>query len=245
MARANSGASKKPWLGGNGEFKVHGNTKLTYASEILGYFPRGSYKNTESLLKPVITQRKAKMKHFLRRTREVFKNNEISWESFLRFHTGGINYDENLFTYMKPHLFSYLKHVGILEEIDFDVFKTVYFDTDGPKNLSLNLSGDFRKLKFEVVVSAIKKDVGFAVIPHLGLRFVPKDFRKEPINPNNIMYQLRIKRHIYQAFLQYCKEQGVWGVKMYYYKVLETFPNAISAVNKFIRQLAKDKFELT
>jgi hypothetical protein len=154
-----------------------------------------------------------------------------------------IDREQEAFTFMKPHLFYYLKKKNILaQEIGFRNFKEIYFAETSNNNLAAGLD-DNKKTTIEDAIACIHKDEGYAVIPHLALRFIPREQRGEI---NNVFTWLGKKKHIYRSFLKYCKELGVWGVEMYYYHDWGGEKDIINKINAYIRTLAEDyKFEFT
>ncbi len=222
---------------------------IEYKSEVLGYFPMQSYKNTKILLEPVINQRNRKIKHFLSRAREVFNNSSINWEDFKLFDSRLSKYKsskKNLtFTIMKPLLFSYLKAKNItkLKNLDYKKFTNIYFGTDNSFNLGSNIPQSLlTKLDLKKVVSTINRDDGFAVIPHIAQRFLSKDARNIP---SILFTELKEKAHIYRSFLHYCKKLNIWGIEMYYYNNWKNQPYIIKSLNDYIKNLAEDNFHFT
>ncbi|MFX1259173.1 MAG: PHP domain-containing protein [Promethearchaeota archaeon] len=225
------------------EFNVHTemNTPKIYQSEILGYFPNQSYKNTEKLLNDVLTHRKEKIKFYILRASEVFNNPDLTWDDFKNFHSDPSRKNLN-FTYMKPHLFRYLikRKVPQIQNMNYGSFKETYFDAESQDNLELGMrSLKSNKLTLKDVVATIRQDKGFAVIPHLALRFIPNDARKDPLR---IYDELEQNKPTYKAFLEYCQKLKVWGIEMYYYQDWAHQPDMIDYLNAYIKQLAKKRF---
>ncbi|TXT61203.1 MAG: hypothetical protein BAJALOKI1v1_1160008 [Promethearchaeota archaeon] len=221
------------------------NRNIIYDSEILGYFPCGTYSRTQELLTPVIQTRKKKMEHYLNCARKIFNDENITWIDFETFHKEETDEDpeERIFTYMKPHLFDYLKYKEILDKnMEFGTFQDVYFADNSNKNLADGLEKNYEKLSIEKVVESIKKDKGFAVIPHLAQRFIPKDRRSVP---KRLFPSLEERRCIYQAFLNFCKDLGVWGVEIYQYHFRDDQKNIIDCLNSYIREIANGQFNFT
>lgn len=85
-----------------GKFTIDTKTNTTkdYQSEVLGYFPSGSYHHTQRLLEPVIKQRKERMKIYIKNASKRFKKPEINWDDFEEFHIGLANSEKNDLVYM-------------------------------------------------------------------------------------------------------------------------------------------------
>ncbi len=230
------------------EFKVNSTPPFNekYDSEILGYFSDKDYRHTQELLEPIIRSRILKMKHFLKRAQEVFKDGRLNWEGFLEFHIGApdLNQTAGSFTFMKPHLFNYLKDLNLKEVrgMNYPTFKGTYFEKDSVKDLAKGLENYTANLTVKEVVQTIRKDGGYAVIPHLGLRFIPKKSRTKQ---TELFRLLKEKKNVYESFLTFCKDLGVWGVEMYYYRDWGGNPEIIKKINTYIKDIAQEKFHFT
>ncbi len=186
------------------------------------------------------------MKHYLTRAQEVFDDHRLNWDGFLKFHTTGSNLKSQAesFTFMKPHLFNYLRELNIedVKDLKYPRFKNIYFNEVSKQNLDEGLRDLPDILTVKEVVETIQKDGGFAVIPHLGFRFIPKKARK---NRGELFQSLRERKRVYKSFLKYCESLGVWGIEMYYYREWKEKPQIIEEINAYIKDLAKDKFRFT
>jgi len=229
-------------------FKIHGESSAyeEYRSEVLGYFPNENYNKTESLLEPVLNQRKDKFQLYLKNAQKIFDSPDITWEDFLTYHLGGHikaknNYRRDFpFTFMKPHLYNYLvdKKIKVFSNLQFPDFKKLYFGQDPELNLEQGWKEPSSKLKFEEVIKTVHADGGYTVIPHLALRFIPKEHRK---NRTALIQDLEKKKNIYDSFLDFCRDLRVWGIELYYYKDWEKDPAMIKRLNSYLFELAKAK----
>ncbi len=229
-----------------GSFIVANNkeTIISYESEILGYFPNNKYSHTQKLLKSVIKQRKKKFKSYIKRASKVFSEPNLNWKDFRKYHSDP-NRKKLRFTYMKPHLYYYLKErkVKLIDELEYPEFKNIFFNPKNPLSLlKKRKSNKSKRLSFERVVKVILKDNGYAVIPHLALRFIPKDIRTDPLR---IKEELILNTPKYNAFLDYCHEIGVWGIEMYCYLEWRHQPEIIDYLNDYIRTLTNNRFKIT
>lgn len=200
---------------------------LEYGSEILAYFPRGSYPNTLKLLQSRLEMRRVLMQGYISTARSVFGRSDLNFEGFLAHKLGFWNeYVEDLkFAAMKPDLLSYLQQEQVLPaNLLFEEFKSRYFFGDRKQIVkkieNIETLGDMNgnRPSMEDVVNFILDDGGYAVLPHPGHWFWGDNKEIREI----------------QTLLNYCKEIGVWGVELYYY------PTDNDTINAIIHHLAED-----
>jgi len=190
--------------------------EIGYRSELLAYFPRGSYGATAALLDGILAARAARLRRFVERARLVFRRPDLSFdelearkldgaygpaageavpaaEALRREAPAGISYN-------KVDFFSYLKAAGAVESsVGYREFCRAYFDS------GLIPQERFRKPSVAEVVAAVRQDGGFAVLPHPGHEFDddPDRLRRESSRLGDL--------------LSWFRAAGVSGVELYWY----------------------------
>lgn len=177
--------------------------EIKYRSELLAYFPGGSYGATGALLARVLVARRSRLERFVERARVVFRREDLDFEELVRRKLGedaqpggppsGLSFN-------KVDFFSYLKAKGIVEgSVGYREFGRAYFDT------GLIPQDRFPKPTVDEVVAAVRADGGIVVLPHPGHQFDDDAGRVK-----------RESARLYEL-LAWFKGRGVSGVELYWY----------------------------
>ncbi len=180
--------------------------EIDFDMEILAYFPQGNYSNMKDFLRERLIQRKTIIKELIEKGKELFKNNELSFEDFNQFKLGFMNKNtENLlFSYVKYNLFQYFKLKGALDpEIDYKPFKKTYYTEEK--------LGVLKEVKPHLLdlVKLINENNGYAVLPHPAWAVPGFDWTAEFVRKN-----IDKLDNLYS----YCHDNGVWGIEHNYYR---------------------------
>jgi hypothetical protein len=202
-----------------------------YDKEMLAYFPKGVFSQTQQLIDQERIKREQKMRHYLLHARAEFQREDLTIEKFIQYlESTRPGIPLNAIPFMKPQLYDFLlaEKVSLSEFANFEAFKQKFFTAKSPLDWEQDLDPRLKeKLSVDGVVRAILQDEGYAVIPHLTTRFGKNS---AAIHNNESKYR---------QFLKYCRDLGVWGVEMYYYRDFESEPEIIDSFNRFIRELAE------
>jgi hypothetical protein len=140
--------------------------EIGYRSELLAYFPGGSFESTRSLLGSILSARKVRIKRFVERARVVFRRSDLSFEALSAGKLGEAPGDLADVSYNKVDFFSYLRRVGVVaSSVGYREFGRAYFDS------GLIANGRFVKPSVDEVCAAVGADGGFVVLPHPGHQF--------------------------------------------------------------------------
>ncbi len=199
-----------------------------YKSEILAYFPQGAYANTEAFLLQNRRDRMKTIKTLCTRIQSMFNNPELSFDRLVAIKTAGRPdgkvIDPIDIRFAKTDIYLLLKLQGIIPPTsDYRDFKKAYFETGLFSNIK------FPKSSMQNIVSVIRADNGFPVIPHIGHEF-DDDF--SAIEKEKPRLDSMLKRFY---------SLGVRGVELYHYRKEKT-----PAINALVREAAKaNNFFLT
>lgn len=174
--------------------------EIGYRSELLAYFPGGSFAATKALLDGVLAARRSRLERFVERARTVFRRPELSFGALAEGKLGpgmealpGVSYN-------KVDLFSYLKREGAIEpSVGYREFGRAYFDS------GLIADGRFPKPSVEEVCAAVRADGGMVVLPHPGHQFGD--------DPDRVA-RSRARLH---GLLAWFRDRGAAGVELYWY----------------------------
>jgi hypothetical protein len=183
--------------------------ELDYRSELLAYFPHGSFDATAALLDGILEARTARLRRFIERSRVVFRRDDLSFEELVDRKLDGGEIAEGRapsleplvgISYNKVDFFSYLKAKGAIgRSVGYREFGRAYFAS------GLIPQGRFPKPTVDEVVSAVRSDGGLVVLPHPGHQFGddPSRVRRESAR--------------FYDFLSWFRSHGVSGVELYWY----------------------------
>ncbi|MHA1846542.1 MAG: PHP domain-containing protein [Promethearchaeota archaeon] len=215
-----------------------------YGSEILAYFPNGMNDDFKKFIDGRIKARLKIMENYLENARKIFNSNSLTMEALFKFrcekqHLKGEKIDD--FTYMKNHLYNFLKHENIIpKEMNYKKFKSYYFSKENLKNyLGKNIDPLLlEKPTLRSVIKKIKKSSGVAILPHVG-----KDMGKN--------LQEKIKNKKIKSLLIFAKSAGIDGIELYWdYKAFRNKGKEgielHQAFNDYLKSLAIElKFNFT
>jgi 3',5'-nucleoside bisphosphate phosphatase len=192
--------------------------EIDYRSEILGYFPGGSYANTEALLAALLRRRSERLQAYIESSRRVFRRSDLSFEDLLlqKFGSGNMRIKQGGISLSKVDLFLYLRERRVIDEaVDYREFRKSYLDSglvDGPSMARTGLAE---------VADSVLKDGGFLVLPHIGHEFED--------DARSIADQKKRLR----SMLDHFKNLGVSGLELYWYRSPST-----NAINELVAKEA-------
>jgi hypothetical protein len=171
-----------------------------FKSELLAYFPGGSYMRTEALLRPFQEKRRQIAEDALKKAVSRWPAAGISFPEFLRYKTGPTPSPHGTpsFSMSKYDVFSYLQTVvSDLDGTTYREFKGEFFDSDAA----------FRrppeKPTLKDCLEAVRADGGFPVLAHPGSQF--------EWNASS----MRSKENEYAEQLRQAKGAGLWGIELH------------------------------
>lgn len=177
--------------------------EIGYKSELLAYFPGGSYPQTEAFLRGVALGRAERLRGFIEKARSAFGIRDLSFEELFsrKYGPRGPGIDPASVSLSKVDLFFYLKDRGAIPEaLSYRDFRRDYLDSSG--------LGEERLVKAtaEEIARLVRADGGLLVLPHVGHEF------------DDSAKALRADLKRLRRLLSYFKELGVSGVEQYYYR---------------------------
>ncbi len=195
-------------------------SELGYRSELLAYFPAGSYGRTAAVMADICRARLAYVRDVVERARRHFVDPGLSFEGLLeRKRSGRSGLPPEAFSFNKVDLYRYFRDSGAIpQDLGYKAFKKAYLDS------KLLASSAYDKPTCEEIVRLVRSDGGFAVVPHLGHEF------------DDSADTLRRERKRLKAALDYFRSIGCAGVELYWYRNQDT-----SAINRIIRKEAADR----
>lgn len=191
---------------------------IAYNSELLGYFPHGQWAHTQRFCHERLAGRQQSMEQYLGRARDVFHlPGHLDLEEILVRKRGLRNarVAPLQLALTKVDLFDYLVAAQVLPAAmqykDFKKDPRIFGGT--------GTSPADTKPSLAEVTQLIRKDGGFAVLPHLGESHA--DLLRGKKLPE------------LDHLLAYARDAGVWGVELYYYD-----DPGRDAINTLIKQHA-------
>ena len=191
-----------------------------FKSELLAYFPAGSYSRTQELLRPVQENRRRIAQTAIEKGAVRWSNAGISVQGFLRYKTGTGPSPETApsFSMSKYDVFAYFQTVvSDLAGSDFSKFKADLFDSDAAFQRSPE------KPTLKACIEAVRADGGFPVLAHPGLEF---KFDAQ---------SMRSKVNEYTEQLRQAEAAGLWGIELHTCKN----HNQAAEINPLVRELAQ------
>ncbi|HPE36519.1 MAG TPA: PHP domain-containing protein [Spirochaetales bacterium] len=150
---------------------------LDYKSELLAYFPSGSYGRTEALLAEVRIRRRAYLMELFSKAAAAFGRAAPSFSSWERERMDGrlsADVDPAQLRFGKPDLFRALVAAGALSQpATYRQFKRAYLDTGIIK------AAKPKKPSVRDVCAAVLEDGGMLSIPHIAHEFKDDPARME------------------------------------------------------------------
>lgn len=195
---------------------------IGYKSEILAYFPDGTYTATDALLRTSRTERVRTISSLFERARALFSAPEMDFAALVSKRQAGRlpeapAVDGTALRYAKTDFFLALFDARLIPaDTEYREFRQAYFDT--------GLFSDVRFSKPELadVVELIIADGGIPVLPHVGHEF------------GDSLKSMRSRAEHLDAILARCRELGVLGIELYDYRTDET-----KAINALVAQRSK------
>ncbi|MCP5454607.1 MAG: hypothetical protein H7A27_11605 [Spirochaetaceae bacterium] len=179
---------------------------LGYRSELLAYFPGGSYGRCAAMLAASRAERAVRVEAMFSRASKLFSAPGLSFGRWVEERLAGRGpgspaVDAGALRFAKTDLFLALKRAGrVSASVDYREFKKAYFDTGLFSDLR------FAKPSLEAVAEAVSADGGVLVVPHVGHEF------------DDSLAAMRAGTKRLDALLSRFKDLGVDGVELYYYR---------------------------
>lgn len=191
---------------------------IGYKSELLAYFPGGTFRRTAEFLDGALEERLRMAKYAVKAARKHFFDPKLNFEKLLERKRGGrTDVPETLLSFNKLDVYQYLREAGCVPgDVDYKTFKRTYFDS------RILQDGGRGKALCSETVDAVRSDGGVAVVPHIGHEFGDDPGRAEAESD-------RLRK-----LLKYFKSIGVDGVELYYYR-----NGSSDALNRIVRREAK------
>lgn len=191
-----------------------------FNSELLGYFPAGSYKNTKNYLSHFQKLRKQLALQSLNKANSLYSPIKFTLDELLDQKLRDI-YPSSIkgkVSITKVDIYKYLlgkvQHTGFA---DYMHFKSVFFEGNQFAEL-------LAKPGFKRCIEMINVDSGYAVLAHPGYQY-DKDTRTI----------LSRKAEIVRS-LQLAKNAGLWGIELHPYDE----PNEAARINAIFRLFAEE-----
>jgi predicted metal-dependent phosphoesterase TrpH len=192
--------------------------EIGYKSELLAYFPAGTYPATEAFLRSVALRRAERLKELVSRARRAFHIPDLSFEELFarKYGPRAEGLDPGQASLSKVDFFFYVKERGAIPEaLGYRDFRRDYLDS---KDLG---EERFVKASAAELASLVKADGGVLVIPHIGHEF------------DDSAEKMRAEVKRLRRVFSYFKELGAAGVEQYYYRNEDS-----EAINALVRREA-------
>ncbi|HAP44444.1 MAG: hypothetical protein A2087_03740 [Spirochaetes bacterium GWD1_61_31] len=177
---------------------------IKYKSELLVYFPAGSYNHTAELLIGLLQDRRAALETICQQAAVYFGQPDISYRQLLIQRSGNgarEPSDPSQVRLGKSDVFRLLLRRNLVPAgTVYADFKKTWFDSGPLSRIKIN------KPTVRELAKIVRRDSGFLVLPHFGHEFGD--------NPGII----RKQQHRLKDLLAYFRSCGVSGVEMYLYK---------------------------
>ena len=195
-------------------------TDYGFESEILGYFPKCSYENTQKYLEEFQKNRSNLAHAALEKAATRWKNQSISHEGLILYKSGGHGAvdvrDAAVFSISKYDIFGYLHSLGLVSD-DYGPFKTEFFSDAEFERYGA-------KPEFSRCIEVIRQDGGFPVLAHPGYQW-KKDASAMFAASNIVVPNLRK-----------AKEHGLWGIECHAYQS----PESAITINQVVKGWATE-----
>lgn len=191
-----------------------------FKSELLGYFPDGSYVNTQLYLSGFQDLRMKTAELSLNKAKKLYDRHDLDIGELIGNKIGKNQPKSkyNRISLTKVDVFNYFNDKNIPHGFkDYDDFKNSFFRD--PNFLELLKKPDFLKC-----IEVINKDGGYAVLAHPANQF---NKETEQINKNKTEYLQKLKA---------ARMNGLWGMEMHSYESEEE----AGILNEAFIQFAKD-----
>ena len=198
--------------------------EISYKSEILAYFPGGTYSATERFLAAGRADRQERMGALFQKAALVFSCPALDFNAVTARRVSGRPAgapapDASAFRYSKTDLYVALRDAGLIpESSDYREFKKAYFET--------GIFSDVRFAKPELgfLSGLVARDGGILVVPHIGHEF------------GDSARAMKLGLERLDRMLDRFRELGVAGVELYDYRN----PGS-EAINALVRERAEKR----
>ena len=190
-----------------------------FKSEILGYFPKGSYENTRTYLEPFQENRSRLARAAVEKAAMRWKNQGISHQGLILYKSGPCTGDARnaaVFSISKYDIFRYLHSLGLVSD-DYGPFKTEFFSDAEFERLGA-------KPRFSRCIEVIRQDGGFPVLAHPAYQW------------NKDAAAMVAAANVVVPKLQEAKEHGLRGIECHAYQS----PNSAIAINQVVKGWATE-----
>ncbi|MEJ5189043.1 MAG: PHP domain-containing protein [Breznakiellaceae bacterium] len=190
---------------------------INYKSELLAYFPQGSYQQTAQLLHHICQERQAYVRESLLKAQHHFVRKDLRFEHLFSIkQRGRPEVPAEFFSFNKVDLYYYFKNAGVIPaDIEYRAFKKAYLDS------RLIAGPSYPKPTCTEVIEQVHRDGGFVVLPHIGHEF------------EDSWENLKKDQKRFLDMLSYFKNLGIDGIELYWYRNGDT-----KEINSFVEKVA-------
>lgn len=177
--------------------------ELGYKSELLAYFPSGSFSATADLLRGAVHSRETLLRSILASAADLFDVSDLSYEELFALkygpRAGGL--ERASVSMNRADLFRYLRERGLLPScMSYKEFRREYFKSGRLP------AGHIPRPEAATVAAAVLGDGGFLVVPHIGHQF------------RNSAAEMKQRKADLRRLLSYFRRIGAGGIEEYYYR---------------------------
>jgi hypothetical protein len=180
---------------------------MDYRSELLAYFPGGTWKATDLYLRGLSRLRSERVFAYLESARQLFRREDLSFDDLM-----ARKYGDRAFalrsdgaSLSKVDFYLYLIARGVLDpSLDYRDFRKAYLDSgriSGPRS---------PRATVEEVARIVRQDGGVLVLPHVGHEF------------EDSAAVVRTEGKRFRSLLEYFRSVGVAGIELYWYRNADT-----------------------
>lgn len=173
-----------------------------FKSELLGYFPKGHFKNTAAYLARFSALRRKLAERSLELAGLLYDRHDLSFGELLETKLEGVfpRQLKNRISLTKPDIFNYFELKSVPHGYpEYQLFKKGFFNHE----MMAELNG---KPVFSKCLECIRKDGGYPVLAHPAYQFEKKVDRILDRLPD------------YIAQLKSARDAGLWGIELHAYE---------------------------